>query len=376
MRLLCVDDEPNILSGIERTLFGDFDIVTAESGRQALEILQAEDEFDVVLSDMRMPEMDGAELLKQIRQSYPDTVRMLLTGYSEMEAAVRAINDGQIFRFLCKPCPEPELRSALAAAERQIQLIKGEKQLLEDTLRGAVQALTDTLSLAAPIAFQRAEYLQSIMEHMAASLHLDNAWQYSVAGMLAPIGCITLPSDLLTLAYTGQKLSESQTEMLEGHPRTGSQLLQSIPRLECVAAMIGQQNVSFRKESQDAPQLGATMLALSNAILTEMAAGRLFHEAVVEVEASRKYPRSLLDSLASYQPPQGGSERTVTVGELAPGMVALADVLAVSGAVLVAKGKALNVVAIQRLHNFAKGVGVQQPIRVSLPQSGPVPPTK
>src|SRR5690606_18712073 len=98
-RILCVDDEPNVLAGLERTLFDDYDVTTANSGVEALEILAEEEPFAIIISDMRMPNMDGATFLAEARKLEPDTVRMLLTGYSDVEAAISAINDGQIFRF-------------------------------------------------------------------------------------------------------------------------------------------------------------------------------------------------------------------------------------------------------------------------------------
>jgi response regulator RpfG family c-di-GMP phosphodiesterase len=157
------------------------------------------------------------------------------------DAAIAAINDGQIFRFLCKPCPENTLKSSLQAAVRQFELVTAERQLLENTLNGAVEALTDTSSLAAPQAFQRSSALQRMVKHMYDQLKVGHWWQLNMAALLAPIGCITLPTDVVARAYSGLPLSEVERQMVQRHPEAGRLLIQGIPRLEPVAEMIGAQ---------------------------------------------------------------------------------------------------------------------------------------
>lgn len=115
-RILCVDDEPRILDGLALNLRRQFQVKTAVSGADALAILEQDDSIVVVVSDMRMPGMNGAELLHQISIRAPDVTRVLLTGHSDMEAAAAAVNEGQIFRFLIKPCPPDTLTAALHAS--------------------------------------------------------------------------------------------------------------------------------------------------------------------------------------------------------------------------------------------------------------------
>jgi DNA-binding NtrC family response regulator len=115
-RLLCVDDEPNVLRALSRSLHGRFEVVTAVGGHAGLETLSKEPAFDVVLSDMRMPGMDGIEFLTRVSQRWPATVRMLLSGLGDTEAAVRARREGVLHRSLSKPCPVDELREVLTSA--------------------------------------------------------------------------------------------------------------------------------------------------------------------------------------------------------------------------------------------------------------------
>src|SRR5690349_20120797 len=161
--LLCVDDEPLVLEGLTLHLRRAFTVTTATSGAAGLEILKDKGPFAVVMSDMRMPGMNGAEFLSKVREQWPDTVRVLLTGQSDLQSAVAAVNDGQIFRFLTKPCPPELLLGALGAASRQHDLLIGERVLLEQTLHGSIKMLTDVLSLANPVAFGRANRAKRLM---------------------------------------------------------------------------------------------------------------------------------------------------------------------------------------------------------------------
>jgi diguanylate cyclase (GGDEF)-like protein len=115
-RVLCVDDEPQILEGLALHLRRRHEVVTATSGAAALEVLEQDKTIAVIISDMRMPGMDGATFLARARALVPTARRILLTGQTDMAAAIAAINQGQIFRFLTKPCPPPELLVAVDAA--------------------------------------------------------------------------------------------------------------------------------------------------------------------------------------------------------------------------------------------------------------------
>ncbi len=365
-RILCVDDEPNVLAGLERTLFDAYDVTTATSGAEALEIVEEEEPFAVIISDMRMPEMDGATFLSKARQLVPDTVRMLLTGYSEVDAAIAAINDGQVFRFLCKPCPEPVLRSALSAAERQYSLIRAERQLLEDTLNGAVRALVDTLSLAAPLAFQQSASLQRLITHMVEELGEEEPWQYNLAAMLAPIGCITLPTDVVARAYAGGKLSAVEEAMVKKHPEAGRILLERIPRLHNVAAMVAHQYGPLPRDAPTEVAKGSAMLRLANEIQSKLRRGIDLGQAITEAKEKKVHPHQLLDALGSYREEELGGERIINVADLKAGMVVLEDVCAANDSVLIAKGRVVDEMLIRRLENFANGIGVREPFKVQL----------
>jgi len=111
-KVLLVDDDVNILAAYRRVLRGKLELSVAESGKEALTILKRSDPFAVIVSDYRMPEMDGIEILARARELCPDTVRIMLTGQADMQAAIDAINQGNIFRFLTKPLPVRDIPEA------------------------------------------------------------------------------------------------------------------------------------------------------------------------------------------------------------------------------------------------------------------------
>ncbi|HEY6185120.1 MAG TPA: response regulator [Terriglobales bacterium] len=120
-KILFVDDERSILDGYRRLFRGEYEFDIALGPNLALEMLTKQS-YAVVIADMRMPEMDGAQLLAKIAAQYPGTVRIMLTGNSDMQTAVRAVNEGSVFRFLTKPCDKELLRTTIQAALAQYRL--------------------------------------------------------------------------------------------------------------------------------------------------------------------------------------------------------------------------------------------------------------
>ncbi|WP_158548738.1 hybrid sensor histidine kinase/response regulator [Parvularcula marina] len=132
-KVLLVDDEPRLLSALRRRLASDFDILTAESGPLALDILATDEEVGIVVADMQMPEMNGIELLTRLREEYPQIRRIMLTGNSDQETAIAAINEGAVMRFLRKPCDADELRKILNQGFEELKFmsqgsIEGQKE--------------------------------------------------------------------------------------------------------------------------------------------------------------------------------------------------------------------------------------------------------
>jgi CheY-like chemotaxis protein len=128
-KILFVDDEPAVLDGYTRMLHREFKVDTAVGGDQGLMLIDCSGPYSVVISDMRMPGMNGAEFLSQVRQKSPETVRMLLTGYTDINAAIQAVNEGNIFRYLSKPCSKEALVEAIKIGLDLYDSVMAEKKL-------------------------------------------------------------------------------------------------------------------------------------------------------------------------------------------------------------------------------------------------------
>ena len=263
--ILCVDDEPLVLDGIRDRLRRSFDVRTATSGAEGLKLLRADPRgYAVVISDMRMPEMPGSTFLREAKRLAPLSVRMLLTGHSDADAAAKAVNDGGIFRYLTKPMERDALLQACAAALTQHRIQTAERDLLEQTLRGAVKALTDVLALAAPAVFGRGARLKTLVGELAAEAGRDGAWEVEVAAMLAQIGAITLPSETAEKLYAGAPLTPAEEAMVARVPALSQDILASIPRLEGVLQILANQGRSFDQDDADgAVPIGARILRVS-----------------------------------------------------------------------------------------------------------------
>lgn len=129
-RMLVVDDEPDNLDLLYRTFRRSFNVLRAESGAEALEVLSQEGEVAVIISDQRMPEMKGTEFLSKTVPEFPDTVRIILTGFTDVEDLVDAINAGQVYRYITKPWDPEELRGVVERASETYDLLKQQSEAL------------------------------------------------------------------------------------------------------------------------------------------------------------------------------------------------------------------------------------------------------
>lgn len=375
--ILYVDDEPNVLAACKRSLGKKLNITTATSGQAGLEIIHKNGPFAVVLSDMRMPKMDGIEFLCAVRRRAPNTVCMMLTGNSDQETAMNAVNKGHIFRFLTKPCSREVLAAALEAGIRQHRLIIAEKELLQKTLTGAIRALTEVLELVNPKAFTRSNRIKPVVKALTAELKLDHAWQYEIAAMLSQIGCIVLPPGTVDKVYSSRKLTDKEAEMYASHPRNGRKLIEHIPRLGPCAQMIEHQLDRYEVFGESEPNqakgvvaLGAQMLHVAIDFDAYLMRGLGREVALAKMmDRSGEYNLQLLKMLERVSIPgideaHKGLVKELSVWKLAVGMFAQEDILTSTGTLLVPKGNEITRPLIVRLKNFASGVGLKEPIVV------------
>lgn len=378
--ILFIDDEKNVLAAIHRQLRKDFNILPALSGEEGLRAVEKYKPA-VVVCDMRMPGMDGASTLAEIERLSPDTVRLMLTGNADQETAVSAINRGKIFRFLNKPCPENMLRQALIDALRQYELVTAEKALLNQTLTGSVRALTDILSLVVPDAFGKSVRVLSLLRTVADKLGLDSRWELDLAGMLYPVGMVSLPPTLLQkIASAKPKLSDNEKAVLAHVPEVGKRLLMHIPRLSRVAEIVLHQDRGYN--GSGVPEKGprGADIPLESRILRavkDMAEGMERDEPTsTDVERllsrSEQYDPAILSAIqktwgAGTAPVQALARRmeiSIMLDTLLPNDLLLAPVTLASGKLLLSEGLRITAAQIERLRNFNTLEPVQQPIIV------------
>ena len=381
-KILFVDDDPEALDGYRELLQPEFQVETAIGGEDGLVALQTHGPYAIVVSDMRMPGMSGIEFLAQARVIAPDTVRMMLTGHADVNVAIEAVNQDHIFRFLTKPCEPDSLRASLGAGLVRYRLVVAEKEILENTLVGGIKVLTDVLSAVSPEAFGRSLRITQNVRHLIAKLNLPNPWRLESAAMLSQLGCITLNTELLRAAYAGTPLSPEDQARFDAHPAVAHDLLTSVPRLEAVAWMIGQQLQA--QISQDPPHVaslstdvtiaGAKMLKLAVAFDALRMQAFSNEEAIAQLRTRPvEFDAESLNALTSLK--SEGSKlvsRKISVMKLIPGMILEQEIKTANGLLIVTKGQEVTRPLVARLTNFSEAGMIEEEILALVPVHLPV----
>jgi response regulator RpfG family c-di-GMP phosphodiesterase len=356
--VLCADDEQGVLDGLARTLRSRYRVTTALGGQDALEALRsAEEPFAVVVSDLRMPGMNGVEMLRRARAGYPDTVRVLLTGYADLDAATAAINEGHVFRLLFKPIGPEDLTSALDDAVEQYRLRGAERELLESTLRGSVDALVSTLAIASPTTFARLSRVKALAARLAEVVGSDQVWAVELAAMLSQIGGVALPERVSDKLNRGVALTADDEVELDHLPRLAERVLDPIPRLEVVKAIVRYQRKDFAGGGVpddavrgEAIPLGARALRVASDLDQLESAGFAGPEALVVMRGrAGRYDPALLAAAEVLVQGRRSDITAVRVGELAEGMVLAHDLADQAGTLVVGRGFTVTETLVRRL---------------------------
>jgi response regulator RpfG family c-di-GMP phosphodiesterase len=415
--LLFVDDEANILSALKR-LFRPhgYRIFTAGGGAEGLEIM-ARESVDLVVSDMRMPEMNGAQFLEQVRLNWPETVRILLTGYAEIGATIDAINKGQIYRYISKPWEDNDIVIAVQhALERK--LLQREKQRLElltkkqnEELRELNESLEDKVKARTEEVRQTMGFLEVAHEKLKKSfitsvtvfanlielregamaghsrrvandarklakrlgMNDNEAQDVMLAALLHDIGKMGLPDRLLQKPFS-QLTSEERVEVVK-HPAKGQAALMALEQLHPAAALIRAHHERFDGMgfpdgiAGSAIPAGARILAVVNDY-DALQSGALLAKSLKPAEAlefllesrGKRYDPAVVDA---YIAMLGGGQAAAPTGpelalkspQLQPGMALSRDLVTRDGVMLLAKDYLLDEGLIQQIRSFEKSDG-------------------
>jgi response regulator RpfG family c-di-GMP phosphodiesterase len=366
--VLCVDDEPRVLDGLKLTLRRGFDVSTATSGPEGLAVLKQMAGAAVVISDMRMPGMDGAAFLTKVREQWPDSTRLLLTGDSGRDAAVAAVNEGQIFRFLTKPCLPEQLIAAVEAAARHHQLVVAEKMLLQQTVLGSIQALVDVLAIISPIAFGRGGRIKRLTTELAAASGLAPSWELEAAALLSQIGYVALPMKLVEKAVGGEPLNADEKSLLAEVPKVTQRLLGRIPRLENVAAIVAHATRALIVKVPASAEVIASAAVLMSVLEFDAltSAGESPETAIATVRTrvgAKNAP--LIAHLAALQNTvdPGTQLREIRLRDVVPGMILMDDLRTDLGTLLVSSGYEVSQSFVDRMRNFGPGL-LEERVRV------------
>ena len=381
-RILCVDDDPMVVSAFQRVLRRDFLFEACASGEEALRILETSGPFPVLLADMNMPGMNGVELLSRVAERYPDMVRIMLTGNAEQRTAAEAVNRGHVFRFLSKPCSPDQLSDALRAGLQQHHLATVERELLENTLRGAVATLVEILSMVDPVSFGLGQTLRDEVRELLRALGRPVSWECEVAALLSQIGFVTIPQFVVKRHRAAQGLTGAEKDMLARVPLTGADLLAPIPRLDGVAQIVRYQRKNFDGSGFPHDDLagvdipyGARVLRVLIELheLAERGAAR-GNGLLLMREREGVFDPAIIEDVARLHhtllPVANPSRRTllVKVRGLEPGHVLISDLSTLDGVLIVPAGQALTAMVIEKVRNFDRMGGIREPVAVEVPE--------
>ena len=357
-RVLCVDDEAHVVQAIRLHLRKDYDVSTALSGDEALKLLKRIGGAAVVISDMRMPGMNGATLLNNVMHLYPDASRILLTGETGRDAAVSAINQGHIFQFLTKPCRLDALKEAVEAGVARYRLANTERAILKETLNGRLQIFMDILALTNAAAFGRASRLNRLAMEFAATLECEDDWQLQAATLLSQLGYWALRDELLEKIHGADKLTPQEAVASANAPHVAISLLESVPRLQPVMGIL----TALDWTDERIARLGDSSLGRCTRILglvldydTLVTRGHSLEVALQSLRSrSARFGADLIERFAAHVSAEQnvGESRVIPLHSITPGMIIMQDVRTHAGTLVVTHGFEVTEVFLQRARTF------------------------
>ncbi len=373
-KILLIDDEVNVLNAYRRNLRLEYEIIVGQGGEQGLAMIKKHGPFAVVVSDFKMPGMDGVTFLKKVMQVAPDTVRVMLTGYSDLNITMDAVNEGHIFRFLTKPCPIDKLKKTIDDGIKQYRLVRVEKELLNKTLSGSIKALVDILSVVNPLVFNVASQMSKYAKNIGRRLKYRNLWEIEISALVSQIGLVSVPNDIIEKKLHGFETTPSEDEMFYAHPKLGAELLRNIPRLDNIAESVYYQYVDYNhsfseynKKGDEIPFAGRLLKILNDFFF--LSAKEYNQELVIrEMEKSvgKKYDEKIFGALAAEI--SGAEVDKVVVlkniVQLKEHDILTEDLKDENGFLLLPKGTELNLITLSKIVNYNKLTKLKEPVAV------------
>ncbi len=378
-KVLVVDDDPEILKSYKKQFSAVVDIHTAEEPWLALEILKRSGPFAVLVSDFKLPGMNGLELIAETEKIAPDTVKILLTGYADLELALKAINEGRVFRFLTKPCPPKDMAASFIAGINYYRRTITERDTLERTFNGCVQMLSDVISLSTPMAFSRARKLKALATKVAPHIGIGDLWDFETAAMFSQLGYVTLPHQLLEKITLKIPPNSVEEQMLAKVPEAGEKLLKNIPRLEKIAHIVRYCEKNYDGSGYPEDEVGLEDLPVESRALKILEAILRLEE---ETEDFDVISTKIRNGKGSFDPnltemilaeleisslaaiADEIEVIKVSVADLRIGDILLADVETAEGKLLFSGGNEVTQIILTKLINYSEITTVVEPLTV------------
>ena len=356
--VLFVDDEKRLLEGIAQLLRKQYEVQIANSGDEALRRLGELKDVAVVVSDFRMPQMDGATFLHQVMLRAPTATRILLTGEAGVDGARDAVNKGQIFRFLTKPCPTDQLREALDAGIELHRLANAERIVMQETLLECIAALMEVLAVTNPTAFGRAQRIKRLVADVATKLECGQFWQLEAAALLSQISYFAESPELAEKIYYGRTLSPEEKKRAAAVPANAQRLFEHVPRLEPVIQIVTAldwPDAALARLGDGMIGLGARILgvALEYDLMTIKEMPKTEIMQVLRARESR-FGSNVLEAFTAVVGAEAEPQvQTMRLREATPGMRLLQEIRTSSGALLVPIGFELSQRLLERISQVA-----------------------
>lgn len=354
-----------------------FEVHTAVGPYAGLQAVQEGEPFAVVVSDFKMPDMDGITFLEQVRQRSKDTVRIMLTGHADLDTAIDAVNKGHIFRFLTKPCAERDLSQALEAGLEQYQLLMAEKELLHGTLRGSIKIMGEVIQLLKPEVATRIHRIAPLVSKIAQRLEAPHCWEIDIATELCLLGLIFLPDPIINRINKGKLLTTEEFVTFRTHQELAQDLLSNIPRLSGVTTILQYQHKNFDgsgfpedNQKGGAIPLGARILRVMLDFDWQLQAAKGDPKAAVRAMnqlAGKLYDPAVLAALETVLAQESHrASMPMSLAALKDGMVLASDIHAMLGnkrVKVLREGNSLTPRSIAYLHSISIKVSLS-PISV------------
>ncbi|MHC1751157.1 HD-GYP domain-containing protein [Humidesulfovibrio sp.] len=364
-KILMVEAAANPLGRTHERLAERFDLTYAIGVEETIKAVRQHGPFDVILTDFKLAKMDGASLIMAVKAVHPNSVGILMAQRADLDLALNAVEDGKAFRVVLRPTSVEGLTAHLNAGLSQYTLETAEQSFLQDTLHGAIQALTDVLSLANPAAFGRALRVRGLVHRLSKALLIPQFWEVDMAAMLSHIGCVSLPKALLDKIAAGKDLAPDERKLFETHPTIGAGVLANIPRMALVSEIIKKQHARY----DASPPFGARVLRVVMDYDTLLNRGLPAAAIFTQMHGVKGvYDPEILRAFEGTIPVDSGyTRRRVTMRELKENMILEESIVSVDGMLLLAKDAELNEANIYRLIESTRSFDIVEPVTVLVP---------